>query len=302
MRIATAYAQQSALDSITERQTRLVQSQEQLSSGKRVNRPSDDPSAAAEAERLRSRESRMDADRRAIGHAREMLSNADAAIGDATGVLQSARDALLSAGNATLSAKDRANVAVQLRHMREQLVSVANRGDGQGGFVFGGQGTAVAPFASDGSAYAAPAGTMKVGQAYASEVSFDGSQHFTAVASPGGPENIFARLDAVIATLEDPATSAAAAHSAAGDAIGSVDRTLDRLATTRTVVGERLKGVDMHEQALETGSIQLKSRLSDLVDVDIAAAITQFTQNQSASEVALKAYAQVSRLTLFNEL
>jgi flagellar hook-associated protein 3 FlgL len=147
----------------------------------------------------------MDADRRAIGHAREMLSNADTAIGDATGVLQSARDALLSAGTSTLSPKDRANVAVQLRQMREELVSVANRGDGQGGFVFGGQGTPVAPFSPDGSAYNAPAGTMKLGQTFASEVSFDGSEHFTAVASPGGPENIFSKLDAVIATLENPA-------------------------------------------------------------------------------------------------
>jgi flagellar hook-associated protein 3 FlgL len=50
MRIGTAFAQQLAIDGIGERQARLLEGQEQLSSGKRISRPSDDPLAAAEAE------------------------------------------------------------------------------------------------------------------------------------------------------------------------------------------------------------------------------------------------------------
>ena len=75
MRIATGYAQKVALDGITDRQAALIKSQEQLSSGKRINRPSDDPAAAAEAEKVRSRQARMDAEKRAVGYAQQQLSN-----------------------------------------------------------------------------------------------------------------------------------------------------------------------------------------------------------------------------------
>jgi flagellar hook-associated protein 3 FlgL len=302
MRISSAWAQQSAIDGINERQSRVADAQEAISSGRRVNRPSDDPSAAAEAERLRSREARIGAEQRAIGYARQMLSSADTAMSDATGLLQSARDTLLQAANPVLSASDRGNLAVALQQMRDQLIATANRGDASSGFVFGGRGTPVAPFAADGSAYVAQPGTLAVGQDQPSEVSLDGRSVFTDMPAPGGPENIFSRLDAVAAALKNPATTAAAAGALARGGIDSIDRALDRVSQTRTVVGERLKALDVHEQSLESGRIDLASRLSDLVDVDFARALSDFNQNQTAADAAMKAYAQVSRLSLFTYL
>jgi flagellar hook-associated protein 3 FlgL len=120
--------------------------------------------------------------------------------------------------------------------------------------------------------------------------------------APGGPENIFSRLDAVAAALKNPATTAAAAGALARGGIDSIDRALDRVSQTRTVVGERLKALDVHEQSLESGRIDLASRLSDLVDVDFARALSDFNQNQTAADAAMKAYAQVSRLSLFTYL
>jgi len=302
MRISTAWALQYAIDGINERQSRLKDAQESISSGRRVNRPSDDPAAAAQAERLRSREARIGAETRAIGHAREALSTADTALTDATGVLQSARDALLQAANPTLSASDRSNLATALQQMRTQLISVANRGDAVSGFVFGGQGTPTAPFAADGSGYTAQPGSLKVGQALPAEVSLDGRGVFTDIPAPGGKENIFSQLQAAVTLLQNPATTPQAAGAAARQAIDSVDRTLDRVCMARTQVGERLKAVDMHQQALESGSIDLASRLSDLVDVDFARAISDLNQHQTAADAAMKAYAQVARLSLFTYL
>jgi flagellar hook-associated protein 3 FlgL len=306
MRIATAYAHQSAIDGISERQRRLADSQQQISSGLRVNRPSDDPAAAAEAERLRSREARVDAEKRTLSFARQMLSTADNTIGDAVGVLQSARESLLLAGSPALSSSDRASVAIALRQHREQLLEVVNRGDGMGNFVFGGRGTSASPFAPDASSnivYQAPSGTVTVGESFSSEVSLDGSSSFTSIARPGGPtENLFSQLDSVIAALENPATTSGAASTVATGVVQTVDRSIDRLGQTRTVVGERLKGIDVREQAMESGSIDTASRLSDLIDVDFASALSNFNQNQTAADAAMKAYAQVAKLSLFSYL
>jgi flagellar hook-associated protein 3 FlgL len=300
MRIATAYAQQLAVDGISERQAKLIEAQQQLASGKRVSKPSDDPMAAAQAEKLRSREARIEAEQRAATHARQMLSSADGALGDATELLQVARETLLAASNATATAQDRAMQAEQLRQIRGQLLAVANRGDGTGGYVFGGQGALAAPVDPSGTAYLAQAGTQVVGQEQPNPVSFDGRENFVAIRTPTGTESIFERLDTAIATLSNPATTPAAAAAAAGTAISSVDRAIDRFGVTRTVVGERLRALDAHEQALANGSIENQSRLSDLVDMDFARGASNMIQQQTSLEAALKSYAQVARMTLFD--
>lgn len=299
MRIGTAYSQQLAIEGITERQSRLVSTQAQIATGRRVVAPSDDPVAAAEAERLRSSEARIESEKRTAGVARQMLSSADNALGDANDVLQSAREALLAAGTATSGSSDRARYAEALKQARDQLLSIANRSNGAGGYVFGGQGTQVAPISSSGTTYSPASGTITVGLDQTQPISLDGQENFTAIRTATGTESIFSRLDSVIAVLTDPASTAAQAQTAASGTVDAVDRAMDRLSSTRTMVGERLKAIDAHEQALETGSIENQSRLSELVDVDFAKAISDLSQHQTAFDAALKSYSQIARLSLF---
>jgi flagellar hook-associated protein 3 FlgL len=300
MRIGTDFARQQAIEGIAERQTRLVETQRQVGTGLRVGRPSDDPAAAAQAERLRSREVRIEAELRVTGHARHMLSNADTALADGATALQSARDTLLAAGNGTATLADRATHAVQLREARDRLLAVANRGDGTGGYLFGGQGTSAAPVATTGTAYAPQAGTIEVGAEMRNPVSFDGRENFVAIRGPAGTESIFARLDAAIAVLEDPGAPAATVGTTVRGVIDSVDRAMERLSTTRTLVGERLRAIDVHVQALESGSIAAQGRLSELVDVDMVRGLSTLAQQQQGYEAALQSYAKIARLSLFD--
>ncbi len=302
MRIATGYAQKVALDGITDRQAALIKSQEQISSGKRVNRPSDDPAAAAEAEKVRSRQARMDAEKRAVGYAQQQLSNADNTIGDATSLLQNARETLLRGANATNNTSDRYTLGANLSAIRDQLLAVVNRSDGTGGFVFGGQGANSAPIAADGTTYNAQPGTVQVGQDLSSPVSLDGRANFTASPTATGTESIFAQLDAAIAVFKDPTATAASAAAIAQSTLGGVDRSIDRLGVTRATVGERLNAIDTHLKDIENGTIDNASRISALVDVDFAAAISNMTQNQTTVEAALKSYSTISKMSLFNFL
>lgn len=302
MRIATGYAQKVALDGITDRQAALIKSQEQLGSGKRINRPSDDPAAAAEAEKVRSRQARMDAEKRAVGYAQQQLSNADNTIGDATAVLQSARETLLRGANSTNNNSDRFTVGNNLSAIRDQLLVVVNRSDGTGGFVFGGQGANSAPIAADGTTYNAQPGTVQVGQTLSSPVSFDGRANFTASSTGTGTESIFAQLDAAIAVFKDPNATALSAAAIAQTTLGSVDRSIDRLGVTRATVGERLNAVETHLKDLENGTIDNAMRMAALVDVDFAAAISNMAQNQTTVEAALKSYSTISKMSLFNFL
>lgn len=146
MRIATAYTYDAAISSLQKRQTELTDAQVKLTTGKRVSRASDDPTAAAQGERARTTLARTVADTRAMNASKNVMTLSDSALGDATELMQQAREALVAAGNGSYSDAERKGLATKLAQIRSQLLSIANRGDGAGGYLFGGQGSSSPPF------------------------------------------------------------------------------------------------------------------------------------------------------------
>ncbi len=145
-RISTSNAYDSALTNLMQRQDNLTGTQEQMTSGKRVVKASDDPASAARAERARALEDRTTSSQKAVDASNNAMTLTESALGDAGELLQQARELLVSAGDASYSDSERASKASAIAAIRSQLLSVANRPDGQGGFVFSGQGSGGAPF------------------------------------------------------------------------------------------------------------------------------------------------------------
>ena len=147
MRIGTANQYDTALEQLFKRQTELANQQEKLSTGLRVNRPSDDPVAAATAERDRVRVNRIAVDQRALESQRAALATAESVLGDAVDLTRNIRELVIAAGNPGYSAKDRTTLATQMSSLRDQLFTLANRSDSNGVPLFGGLGSTSAPFA-----------------------------------------------------------------------------------------------------------------------------------------------------------
>jgi flagellar hook-associated protein 3 FlgL len=158
MRISTANSFDSAIGNLQKRQGDLSESQMQLTTGKRVNVASDDPVAAARAERALITVARSDSNQRGLEASRNTMSLSESALGDSVELLQQARETMVAAGNGSYSDGERRSLAIRLREIRNQLLSVANRPDGGGGFVFGGQGSSSPPFVD------MPGGVQFVGQ------------------------------------------------------------------------------------------------------------------------------------------
>lgn len=147
MRIATANVYETSLEQLNKRQNDMLTQQEQLSSGLRVNRASDDPIAAAQAERAMVRLNRIETDQRALETQRSALSSAEAGLGEALARMQDLRELVVAAGNAGFSPADRNTLATQISSLRDQILAIANRTDSNGVPLFGGLGSAGAPFA-----------------------------------------------------------------------------------------------------------------------------------------------------------
>ncbi|MGZ5659522.1 MAG: flagellar hook-associated protein FlgL, partial [Caldimonas sp.] len=146
MRISTANAFDAGIDSLTRRQSELSDLQDQMTSGKRVAKASDDPAAAARAERALASISRTEASQRAVDASKVVMTQTESALGTAGDLMQSARELMVSGGNATYGDSDRAALAAQLKSIRDQLFTVANANDGAGTYLFGGQGATQKPF------------------------------------------------------------------------------------------------------------------------------------------------------------
>lgn len=146
LRISTRRYNESGIDVLQKRQTEMADAQERLTSGKRVRSASDDPAAAARAERALAGQMRAETSQRAVDASRTAMSLTETAMGDALELMQQAREAMVAAGNASYSDQERSNLAEKIRAIRNQLLTVSNRTDGGGNFLFGGQGATAQPF------------------------------------------------------------------------------------------------------------------------------------------------------------
>lgn len=145
-RLSTANQYDIAVRNISQRQSALSNLQENLTSGKRVVRPSDDPVAAAQAERALTRIERLQTEQRALDARRNTIAQAESSLGEAVNLVQEMRQLIVDAGSGTKTANDRRTIANQIHSLREQLSAVANRKDTNGAPLFGALGSALAPF------------------------------------------------------------------------------------------------------------------------------------------------------------
>ncbi|HTP73935.1 MAG TPA: flagellar hook-associated protein FlgL [Burkholderiaceae bacterium] len=187
-RISTASAFDVGLGTLQKRQSDLNDAQQQLTSGKRISRLSDDPVAAASAERARAAQARADADQRGVDASRAIVQQVESAFGDASDLVQQARELLVAAGNTSYGPSERQGFAQQLAAIRSQLLQVANRGDGAGGYLFSGQGVAAPPFvdAPGGVTYAATSGTTHTASSEPLPLAADGRAAFLGARSGNG--------------------------------------------------------------------------------------------------------------------
>ncbi|MGI9133626.1 MAG: flagellar hook-associated protein FlgL, partial [Rhodoferax sp.] len=145
-RLGSANTYDNARANLMTRQANLSNLQENLTSGKRVATASDDPTAAAQAERALNRIARIQTDQRALESQRNAITQAESTLGDVTDAMQSVRELLVSAGTGTLTSANRSTIAGQISGLRDQILTLANRKDTNGQPLFGALASALSPF------------------------------------------------------------------------------------------------------------------------------------------------------------
>lgn len=307
MRISSASAYDQQLAQLQRRQSQLTEAQTQLTAGKRVLRASDDPAAAATAERALARMSRAEAQSRALDASKNSMQLTEGALGNAGEMLQQVREALVNAGNGSYTDSDRSKLADQIRGLRNDLLAVANRDDGSGRYLFGGQGSDKPPLrdAPGGVVYDGLSGQASAAAGEETPLAVDGRAAFLQApdpANPGGTISVFDSLDQAIAGLSTPGQSSAQIAQIVSKGIGNIDAASNNLASWRARTGEALNRADGIADRLSKTKLEAQTEQSNAVDLDMLSAISDFQNRQTGYDAALKTYSMVQRMSLFDYL
>ena len=146
MRISTSAIYAAGVRAMQQQTEKLVQVQQQISSGRRILTPADDPVAAARVLEVSQSQSINTQYGVNNGTASDSLSMQESTLGSITSLLQNVRDLAVNAGNATLNQSDRASLANALRGSYQDLLALANSTDGSGQYMFSGYQGGIRPF------------------------------------------------------------------------------------------------------------------------------------------------------------
>ncbi|MBW0145997.1 flagellar hook-associated protein FlgL [Marinobacter arenosus] len=142
MRISSQQIFSGGISRLQELNSSLNNTQQQISTGKRVNKPSDDPVAAARILKLDQELSRVETYQRNVNLADNRLNQEESALASSIDIIQRIRELTVQAGNGSLSANDRQSISSELKERLSQLADVANTRDPSGEYIFSGfQGT-----------------------------------------------------------------------------------------------------------------------------------------------------------------
>lgn len=191
MRVSTAMIFDQGVRSLGQRQESMFKLSEQLSTSKRINRPSDDPVGAARVQNLAQSQARTVSFTQNGKTAASLLAVSENQIGSAVNVLQDLLQLTVQAGNGALSDADRLSLSVQAENGFKQLLSIANSDDGNGVYLYAGLKGSTRPFVETSSgvvAYVGDQGTreMQIDATRSLPVSDNGNDVFMRIRNGNG--------------------------------------------------------------------------------------------------------------------
>ena len=279
----------SAMAGLTQQAEKL---QVQISTGKRLQAPSDDSVAYQRLQVLK----RTGADEVAYGAnikiAQATLAQADTQLDEIATQIQQVTERALRGATGTLSANDRKSIATELKSMLETIVSATNVKDARGLSLFGGQGTEpAAALQPDGSIVFASGRQTAIpigdGQSVEPSVSAEDTLKID------GGRDIGQVLTALIAAL-DAGTAPADADRADLAAIA------EQVTQAQTSVGARAARVDLQAGYYTQATTQREDTRSAIEDVDATKAITELQKTMTVLQATQASFSKLSQLSLFD--
>lgn len=319
MRVTTSLMTKSYIRNLNRQTNRVQKYQEQLSSLKEVNRPSDDPLTVSKIMDLNNNITQNVSYVTTIDEAIDWTNVQDAALGQATNSLGRIRTLIQSAANGTFTEEDRLAVKNDVEGEIGSFVDALNTSIG-GRYVFAGQHTTDKPFdildeadlADNDGKY----GIIK----YNGTPTVDGSKHnlprevapgvTVDLITDGNELNVFGKdaddKDKTIGKFFEDVLKALSSDGdpseLGGDLLADADKAIDNVVEMRVNIGATFNRFESAKNRNETENLNLKSILSSKQDVDLAEKYMEYSMEMIAFEATLQIGTRVLQTNILNFL
>lgn len=290
VRITNNLMLSGALYHLTKNSRRLWDLQSQAASGRRILNPSDDPTGAMMALRLRGQVQLFEQYKRNITFGIQWLNYTEAVLDDLEDLINSAREVAISQASDTASPDTREASAVYIEGLKGTALQLANS-KFEDRYIFAGLKDG-APYDADGTYRGDDGGFyIAVSEGIRVRLNLTGPEVF----GPSG-QSLFDYLDQLAQALRDNDTQGIA------QTLDDLDEALNRVIEARSEVGSRYAQLEAYRQILDDRAIKVTEGLSEVVDADIAQVITELSSRQLAYQATLLATKRLFDETLISLL
>jgi flagellar hook-associated protein 3 FlgL len=295
MRVADNQVFNTLFGNMQRARSRILVAQEQISSQKRLLKPSDDPSSFGQVLVGRTELSRNEQWNRNINFGRQRLELADGTLTQVTTLLTRVKELTVQAASGTTTAEQRTTIAQEVRQLHRHLMQLANN-ESNGQAIFSGTKTDVAPYVlttgdtviyqGNGERHA-----VEVGEGQTIDDSMPGNQVFS-----GPTANLFDSLRDLLAALE----SNNQAGIEAG--VGDLDRAMAQVNNAQGQIGALVNRMDVAGEWVARATELVAQTISDHEDADLAKAISDLSRHELALQATNAALSRMFDTSLFNFL
>jgi flagellar hook-associated protein 3 FlgL len=300
MKISTSFLFERATERMSTIQNKLATTQAQMAVGKQILSPSAAPDQAAAIQRLKGEVQRQESHMRTLDVAMRRYTAEETALSASNDILIRMKELGIQAANDTMNPDDRKSIAMEMRALRDQLLSLGNTRDDSGNYLFSGTRVNTPAFVEDANGAVVYQGdqtqtSIPAGVERSVQFTRAGTDVFSRVVRDDGKGvGFFNALDEMIAGMETPQTDKIQ------QGISDLSQMHINLTLSQAQNGSDQTVVQSQLDVLEETALRLKSTLSEIEDLNYAEAMTRMNKEMMGLEAAMGSFAKISGLTLFD--
>lgn len=306
MRVTNSMLLSNYLKNINNNLNAVGDMQQQMATGKRINKISDDPIGAISVMQIRTKLYKSEQYQKNVDKAQSWLDEAESSVLELNEVLKSAYETAVNQATGTMDAQDKAAGAALIAQLRDHLVTIGNAKSGDK-YIFGGYNVTNAPFEVDASgrilyngldladetdpalmAIADDSINYAVGFNITLDISINGAQLFGT-----GDDNMYTLLDNFYNALNSDAPT-----EELSGYITRIQEAQSNILSIEAEIGGKTNRLELIQNRFEDDILTYKERKSNIEDVDEAQAIMNYKMAQTVYEASLQIGSGIIQLSL----
>lgn len=302
MRITNSMLANNMLNNIGKNLVRMDKFQNQLATGKKIDKPSDDPVVAARSLKLRTDVGEVEQFKRNANDAISWLNITDDSLSKMNDIMQRARELTVQGSNGTNTPGDTQKIGAEINQLREQMIHLANS-TYAGRYIFSGYqtdkpviDTTTGNFTMDVQNFENIRYEIGVGDSININVTGGDLLNMGAVATTGSKGALIQTFDKLLLDLNSGNNSGIAS------ALSALDSNMDNISRIRSDVGARQNRLDLTNNRLDADIINFTKLMSENEDVDMAETIMNLQNEENVYRASLSGGAKVIQPSLVDFL